>query len=1345
MSFWQRGFRNKGDVKDVPTMRAERDFVGLVAALGDDEIREQAAVALVKFGSPVVETLLDSATWCHRRIAIAFFGSDEISAGWYMNSLRFCVEILGGIADARAVDLLLDTLAFAAVAARVPEEVWNAISKFRGEELERLRDSRYEPAGPDQVQWWQRTEEEGRIFQPSGQARYLANAAADALIEIGTPAVQSVIAKLSDDRPSVRFALVSVLGRIEESDAAKALDKMRNDPDEYVRQLVDMVTDTSHRPGPVLLYTPTFFNVGGRSIPTFDGKGGLGSPEISRLRRIREANPQNITVPEPSREGLQEREDFRTEPLLNDPRDSDSPLPFRSTPTLKRFNFVKNLAGLRVLSDLDAAKIKMDGEYLHLENHEQSECIRWSSIEVIVVDPFISKALYGFILNRVGHLLWSSVQTPFLKRLLKRTLLGFPFNQAGIEPTIWEGPMPRVGQLHPSGLPKRLLWQTGLTGASTLLIFTKDDTEDGRGNFRKILFPIRLTSADAERFEAEVKKRAVKAVCADVKEFYRITLDAYGMENSAEEGSIRNRAEQRRLAFRTMVSEDWITGLSLVWAQRDKSLLAYSAQQSLNICNQISNFDWASKTLIQIGSCHLYFGRLAEAIESLKQAARMAEGVENIEIVGPAHLFLGHIYFHLDQFDKAKDVLLVAVEQYEAKGLWGGVALAYSSLGTLYESYGQYEPKRGKRIEYLIEGIDYYREGEKYARRAKDWVGIAQCFGGQGSCYLWLGDYGKAISYFYKSVQSADTRDSYEKAVSNPGKSVYELECIAEHSMGWALAIARLETAPQQRQNLEKLYNTAITTANQSGDVFTLYETHYRGGLVRETLGKDSDALIDYIKCVDVIEDIRYRTKGEALRRAFFNHCKMQGYYRLISLCLRLSQTSPTPLKEALQVMAFEYAERSKSRSLLDLLSRSLDPDAAENAVGEPASLAQVQEILPEQTLLLEYYYAEDLFVIFPITREQLHAPFVEENQGIRVKQIEELYKQFEPAFTPNAKEDGPNSCVETAQEICQEFFDLLFPPELRVDLCNQTFNGDSKFERLIIVPHGRLHNVPFSMLHDGQQHLIEYMPVITYPSASAMCYLYRREPQTREPQTQEEAVRAESTGDKAYLGLAFPDKAYCSGEGKWHVWNDKKCPSLGHRKECHLLHPLRDMAKRVERIGQGQFENRSRILREGLCEKPTPEMFKSAAAEGYRFINIAVHMDWNPPHLKLAQCKNGCLVPVEFGLAQLYDLKMPCECAGLYGCYAGKSDVRSGDELEGLIRGFLAAGARSLTLPHWPILTKYASLVMGSFFGYLKDGVPAAEAAQKAQIDILKSSERKHPYCWAYSVVGGHEWGSER
>jgi CHAT domain-containing protein len=101
-----------------------------------------------------------------------------------------------------------------------------------------------------------------------------------------------------------------------------------------------------------------------------------------------------------------------------------------------------------------------------------------------------------------------------------------------------------------------------------------------------------------------------------------------------------------------------------------------------------------------------------------------------------------------------------------------------------------------------------------------------------------------------------------------------------------------------------------------------------------------------------------------------------------------------------------------------------------------------------------------------------------------------------------------------------------------------------------------------------------------------------------------------------------------------------------------------------------------------------------------------------------------------------LCQLELPVELFTLSGCGTGLSVVAAGDELLGLIRGLLYAGAESLLLSLWDVHDRTTAQFMSAFYKYLgKDGDKAL-ALQAAMLEIRK--ERPHPYYWAPFVVVG-------
>jgi CHAT domain-containing protein len=79
---------------------------------------------------------------------------------------------------------------------------------------------------------------------------------------------------------------------------------------------------------------------------------------------------------------------------------------------------------------------------------------------------------------------------------------------------------------------------------------------------------------------------------------------------------------------------------------------------------------------------------------------------------------------------------------------------------------------------------------------------------------------------------------------------------------------------------------------------------------------------------------------------------------------------------------------------------------------------------------------------------------------------------------------------------------------------------------------------------------------------------------------------------------------------------------------------------------------------------------------------------------------------------------------------------VTPGDELMGLVRGLLQAGAQSLLLSLWDVHDASTRDFMIAFYTRLTQGLSKAEAVQSAMAEVRK--DNPHPYYWApFSLIG--------
>jgi CHAT domain-containing protein len=98
----------------------------------------------------------------------------------------------------------------------------------------------------------------------------------------------------------------------------------------------------------------------------------------------------------------------------------------------------------------------------------------------------------------------------------------------------------------------------------------------------------------------------------------------------------------------------------------------------------------------------------------------------------------------------------------------------------------------------------------------------------------------------------------------------------------------------------------------------------------------------------------------------------------------------------------------------------------------------------------------------------------------------------------------------------------------------------------------------------------------------------------------------------------------------------------------------------------------------------------------------------------------------------------MSYELVVLSACETGRARVAAGDELIGLGRGFLYAGAGALITTLWRVDDALTLRVMERLYQALRAGQSKASALREAQLAILASDAQLHPAFWgAFQLVG--------
>ncbi len=237
------------------------------------------------------------------------------------------------------------------------------------------------------------------------------------------------------------------------------------------------------------------------------------------------------------------------------------------------------------------------------------------------------------------------------------------------------------------------------------------------------------------------------------------------------------------------------------------------------------------------------------------------------------------------------------------------------------------------------------------------------------------------------------------------------------------------------------------------------------------------------------------------------------------------------------------------------------------------------------------------------------------------------------------------------------------------------------KTARLAFVPFGQLHYLPFQSLRDGGKYLVERFEITTAPSAAIL-----------QAALNKGAIQTESA---LLVGVA-----------------DQYNPAV--KTEIERLGAL--FPKAVKLIDEkATFSNLAKFC---------------AAAD---VVHLACHGKFradNPLFSALELYRENLTV------GDVRKLNLKNKLVVLSACETGLNRVESGEELFGLTRGFLAAGASSLVMSLWTVDDASTLFLMSDFYVNLQSGENPVAALRRAQIKLLQ--EKPHPYFWSAFILSG-------
>jgi hypothetical protein len=367
-------------------------------------------------------------------------------------------------------------------------------------------------------------------------------------------------------------------------------------------------------------------------------------------------------------------------------------------------------------------------------------------------------------------------------------------------------------------------------------------------------------------------------------------------------------------------------------------------------------------------------------------------------------------------------------------------------------------------------------------------------------------------------------------------------------------------------------------------------------------------------------------------------------------------------------------AGRDCEQRLVESLAnlRVEDQEFANLEAAGSIDLETIRSALPEDAMLVEYYRAGDAFYVCLLSRGDLK--IVELGPAPALRRVLQLLRFQLSKFRlgPEYVRTFQPQLLEAANEHLREFYRQLIAPIER---------HLEEAAHLIIAPHGFLHYLPFHALFDGERYLGDRFSISYTPSASVY-YLCSTK-------------NAPPTAGALVLGVPDPSAPY-----------------------------ILDEVKAVSSV----LSNAEVFV----GAEATLEVLREKGSQ-CRFVHIATHGWFRQDSPMFSSISLG---DSQLSLFDLYQLDLPAELVTLSGCGTGLNVVVGGDELLGLVRGLLYAGAQGVLVTLWDVNDQSTAEFMKLFYEHLKTNPNKAQAMQYATAEIRK--KYAHPFYWAPFVLVG-------
>lgn len=768
---------------------------------------------------------------------------------------------------------------------------------------------------------------------------------------------------------------------------------------------------------------------------------------------------------------------------------------------------------------------------------------------------------------------------------------------------------------------------------------------------------------------------------------------------------------------------------------------------------------WEGVAYISYGLIHDTLGEYQDALDTYLQSLEVWRELGNDQFVASSLNNLGVIYHRIGEFEKAAIYYNQAVGLQRAKGDIKSVGIYLNNLGNLYADLLEYE----KAEKYFLDSLEIKREDESV--RGKRSLGAS--VNNLGKLLTKKGDFKKGIEYLVESLEirksvndkwgEANSRlnlgkaqwdaGEHEEAFDNLNVSNEYSRVLGDRQMEaesfYLLAVAErergnidkaIENVSSGLELVEQIRSELVGSRARYSYLSTVYEFYelYTDLLVSRYEKTKSQS--DLAKSLQISERSRSRSLIELLAEAKVNFRQGIDVGLLSSLkdaqdelenkySTRQSLLRGSAKPEQIAKVESEINHLNSEIQALQVRIRRENPGYSDLTQGRTVYLTEIQNLLDDETVFLEYKLGEKRSFAWLVTRDGVEIAILPPRHEIEVK-AREYYNLI---VANDGKQNAKSARMASA------LGETLLAP----------FSSKISKNRIAIVADGVLQYTPFSSVTVTKENnrtaipLIDENEIVMLPSASVL-------EQIRE--TREEHQK------RGKAVAIFADPVFDSKDSRISGVSDV----ANSLQNASLTKVLRDF-KFGEVLPRLLFSRQEARDISGFVDKDLAAVsldfeanvknLENGDLSRYGILHFATHGLLNTTNPELSGLvfslydQNGRPQDGFLSLNDIYNLKISSDMVVLSACQTALGKDIRGEGLVGLSRGFLYAGTNRVVASLWKVDDSATAEFMKRFYrNHLEKGLPASAALREAKLEMRKIPRYTSPFYWsAFTLLG--EW----